>query len=53
MNKLEVFLTTLDYALDTRKKRHMAGGILMSIAVLFGGLAFTVITIKTEVIKNE
>lgn len=48
MNRLEAFLAVLDYSLDTKKKRHMAGGILMSISVLFGGLAFTVMTLKTE-----
>ena len=48
MNRLEAFLTMLDYSLDTKKKRHIAGGILMSISVLFGGLAFTVMTLKTE-----
>lgn len=48
MNKLEAFLTMLDYSIDTKKKRHMAGGILMSISVLFGSLAITVVTLKTE-----
>ena len=53
MNRLEAFLTTLDYSLDTKKKRHIAGGILMSISVLFGGLAFTVMTLKMEGVKDE
>ena len=48
MNRLEAFLTMLDYSLDTKKKRHIAGGILMSVSILFGGLAFTVMTLKTE-----
>lgn len=48
MHRLEALLAAIDYSLDTKKKRHIAGGILMSISVLFGGLAFTVITIKTE-----
>ena len=48
-----MLLTTLDYSLDTKKKRHLAGGILMSISVLFGGLAFTVMTLKTEGVKDE
>lgn len=38
----------LDHSLNTKKKRHIAGGILLSISVLFGGLAFTVMTVKTE-----
>lgn len=48
MERLEGFLPMLDYALNTRKKRHIAGGILMSVSLLFGGLAVTVITIKYE-----
>ena len=39
----------LDHSLDTKKKRHITGGgVLLSISLLFGGLAFTIITIKTE-----
>lgn len=38
----------LDYALNTKKKRHIAGGILMSVSLLFGGLAITVISLKNE-----
>ena len=38
----------LDHALNTKKKRHIAGGVLMSISLLFGGLAITVVTLKTE-----
>ena len=49
MNRLEAFLNMLDNSLNTKKKRHIAGGILMSISVLFGGLAFTVMTVKSEV----
>ena len=52
MNRFEAVLLMLDDALDTKRKRHIAGGILMSISVLFGGLAFTVMTVKMEG-KNE
>lgn len=38
----------LDQSLNTRKKRHIAGGVLMSISLLFGGLAVTIMTLKTE-----
>ena len=53
MDRLEAILASLDYALNTRKKRHIAGGVLMSISLLFGGLAFTVVTLKTEEQYNE
>lgn len=48
MDRLEKILSALDYSLDTSKKRHIAGGILMSVSLLFAGLAFTVVTLKTE-----
>lgn len=43
----------LDQSLDTRKRKHIVGGVLMSISLLFGGLALTVMTIKTEEIEDE
>lgn len=48
MGRLEAILAMLDRSLATKKKRHISGGILMSISLLFGGLAFTVMTLKTE-----
>ena len=48
MDQLTLLLTVLDESLNTRNKRHIAGGILMSVSFLFGGLAITVMSIKTE-----
>lgn len=48
MDRLELILVLLDESLNTRNKRHIAGGILMSVSFLFGGLAITVMSIKTE-----
>ncbi len=48
MGELVNLLPALDYVLDTKRKRHIAGGILLSVAMLFGGLAFTVMTIGKE-----
>jgi hypothetical protein len=53
MNRIEAWLAMLEYSLNTSRKRHIAGGILMSISVLFGGLAFTVISLKSEEEKDE
>ena len=53
MDRLGELLSILDYSLDTTAKRHIAGGILMSVSLLFGGLALTIITLKTEEEKNE
>ena len=46
MDGLESLLTMLDIAINTERKRHLAGGILLSVSMLFGGLAFTVMTTK-------
>ena len=51
MERLEELLSALEFSLSTRRKRHIAGGILLSISLLFGGLAVTIITIKPE--ENE
>lgn len=53
MERLEATLSILEYSLNTRKRRHIAGGILMSVSLLFGGLAVTVITLKIEEANNE
>lgn len=43
----------LDHSLNTKRKRHIAGGVLMSISLLFGGLALTILTIKSEDEQSE
>lgn len=48
IDRLEGILSILDDSLSTKKKRHIVGGVLMSVALLFGGLSFTVMTLKTE-----
>jgi hypothetical protein len=53
MGRIEELLEMLDYILDSKKKRHIAGGILLSISLLFGGLAFTTMTIKNEEEKED
>lgn len=48
MDVLEGTIDVLDYILNTRRKRHITGGILISMAMLFSGLAITIMTIKNE-----
>lgn len=43
----------VDNTLETARKRHLIGGILMSVSFLFSGLVITVIIIKKEDILNE
>ena len=51
MDNLENLLSVLDMMLNTKRKRHISGGILLSVSMLFGGLAITVMTLKSE--ENE
>lgn len=53
MERIEYFLEILDSSLNTQRKRHIAGGILISVSLLFGGLAVTVMTLKKEDKKGE
>ena len=48
LDNLGYFLDTVDQLLDTAKKRHLFGGLLMSLAFLCGSMAMTVITMKDE-----
>lgn len=53
MHGIDTILSLIDYALDTPRKRHVTGGILISASLLFGGLAVTVITVKKEENDDE
>lgn len=46
-------ISTLDYMLNSKRKRHITGGILLSASLLFGGLALTVMTIGNEEMDDE
>ena len=48
MDRLERILSMLDQTLGNKKKRHIAGGILLGVSLLFGGLAVTVMTIRHD-----
>ena len=53
MEKLGRILSMIDHSLNTKKRRHIAGGILMSISLLIGGLAVTVLSVKTETNEEQ
>lgn len=48
MESFANLVSMLDYAVNTKRKRHITGGLLISAALLFGGLAITVMTAKDE-----
>ena len=53
MENLERILAMLENAISTKRRRHIAGGILLSASLLFGGLAVTVITLKFDSVNEE
>lgn len=48
MDNIHTLILGLDEVLDTKRKRHLLGGILLSASLLFGGLALTSFTLKDE-----
>ena len=53
MDGIGNFISMMDYILDTKRKRHITGGILLSASLLFGGLPLTVMTIQNEEDEDE
>ena len=49
VQSFEAVIQILDYTLNSKRKRHITGGILLSVSMLFGGLALTAMTLKAEV----
>ena len=48
MDRLNHIVAMLEKTLGTRSKRHIMGGTLISVSLLFSGLALTVMTLKME-----
>ena len=53
MDNFSSLVDLLDYTLDSKRKRHLVGGILLSVSFLFGGLAITAITVAVDEKKEE
>lgn len=53
MNRLEVVISSLEYLLNNKRKRHIMGCILMSTSLLFAGLALTIISLNQEENNND
>ena len=47
------FISMLDYVLNTKRKRHITGGVLLSVSLLFGGLALTAITLRADTDEED
>ena len=53
MERIEANISILNHVLNNRKKRYIAGSILMGISLLFGGLSVTVLTLRCEKVLDE
>jgi hypothetical protein len=48
MDRLNNIVAMLEKTLGTRTKRHILGGALISVSLLFSGLALTVMSLKID-----
>ena len=53
MDRLNYIVAMLERTLGTRSKRHIMGGALISVSLLFGGMALTVMTLKTDIEEDK
>ena len=53
MERIANLISMLDYVVDSKRKRHITGGLLLSAALLFGSMAITIMSIKDEEDDNE
>lgn len=48
MLSIQEIVYLVDSSLNSKRKRHITGGVLISLAALFAGLAITTITVNRE-----
>ena len=53
MDRLEDAISSIARMISNKRKRYIVGGVLVSVSMLFGGLAFTVMSIKNEENDDE
>lgn len=53
MERLSYIVSMLEQTLGTKSKRHIFGGTLISVSLLFGGLALTVMTLRNDNKEDE
>lgn len=48
IQNFDAIIQILDYTLNSKRKRHITGGVLLSVSLMFGGLALTAMTLRPE-----
>lgn len=46
-------ISTIEHLINTKSKKHIVGGMLLSTSVFLGGLALTVMSTKIEENNDE
>ena len=50
---IEEIVDTVETTVSTARRRHIVGGVLLSVSLMFAGLAITAITLKKEETDDE
>ena len=53
MDYAKRLISTIEHLINTKSKKHIVGGILLSTSVFLGSLAITVISTKNEENSDE
>lgn len=48
MERIKRFVLTIEHLINTKRKKHIVGGLLLSLSIFLAGLALTVMTTKIE-----
>lgn len=48
MNGFDYMIAVIDHILKSKRKRHIVGGMLLSVSMMFSGLAITAMTLNPE-----
>lgn len=53
MERTKRLLSTIEHVIGTKSRRHIVAGALLSVALFAGGLAATILSIKSEENQEE
>ena len=53
MDYAKRLISTIEHLINTKSKKHIVGGILLSASIFLGSLAITVITSKVDECHDE
>lgn len=53
MDRIESFMELIDYITSSTKRKHIVGGLLLSISFFFAGIATTMMTMRDKEKEEE